>query len=189
MERQESPAPRVDLERYRSYLQLVARMGLDPDLRGKLDPSDVVQQTFLEAHRARKDFEGKDSAQQAAWVRRILVRNLVDAGRALRRGKRDVARERALEATIGESSERLDDWLMKAQPSPSQEAAREERVLLLADALATLPEAEQEALLSRYCRDDSLDAIGEHMGVSRKVVSRLIRQGMKALREKLRELA
>lgn len=191
MTNEESPA--LDLERFRSYLGLVAKMGLDGPLRGKVDASDIVQQTFMEAYRARDDFKGNDTAQQAAWLRQILVRNLADAGRAIRRGKRDVGRERSLDATVGESSGRMEDWLlnaqMNAQTSPSSIAQREERVLLLANALAELPDDEQDALLLRYCRGYSLEAVGEELGVTRKVASRLLRQGMSALRVKLRELA
>lgn len=189
MDQQDSPAPPADFEGFRSYLQLVAKMGIDGDLRGKLDASDIVQQTFLEAHRARADFKGSDTAQQAAWLKQILVRNLVDAARALRRGKRDIARERRLEARIGESSAHMEDWLMGAQTSPSGIVERQERVLILADALAALPQGEQEALLLRYCRGCSLEAVGRELGITRKVASRLLRQGMATLRAKLRELA
>lgn len=188
MDQQESPTPALDLERFRSYLRLVAKMGMEGDLRGKIDASDIVQQTFLEAHRARADFKGNDTAQQAAWLKQILVRNILDAGRALRRGKRDIARERSLDATIGESSGRMEDWLLHAQTSPSGIVARRERVLLLANALAALPEDEQEALLFRYCRGYTLEAVGEQLGVTRKVASRLLRHGMTTLREKLKEL-
>ena len=52
-----------------------------------------------------------------------------------------------------------------------------------------LPEDEQDALLFRYCRGYSLEAVGEELGVTRKVASRLLRQGMSTLRAKLKELA
>jgi hypothetical protein len=69
----------LDAERFRSYLLLLAQMKIDRQLRGKLDASDVVQQTLLEAHQALESFHGHDTAAQAAWLRQILARNKANA--------------------------------------------------------------------------------------------------------------
>src|SRR5262249_9269140 len=92
-----------DLERFRPYVRLLARAGLDPRLAAKLDASDVVQQTMLEAHRDRAEFRGSTSGEWAAWLRQILVRNLANALRDFRRDRRDISREKALEALLAKS--------------------------------------------------------------------------------------
>ena len=59
------------------------------------------------------------SAEQAAWLRRILARNVADALRTAGSLKRDVARERSLEEKLDQSSARLGAWLALDQPSPA----------------------------------------------------------------------
>jgi RNA polymerase sigma-70 factor (ECF subfamily) len=173
------------LGRFREYLLLLARLQLGDRLQGKLDASDVVQQTLLEAHRQMAQFRGQNVAQMAAWLRQMLACNLADAIRALGRAKRDVARQRSLEAALDASSARLASWLAAEQSTPSQQAQRHEDVLRLAEALATLPEAQREALVLRHCQGLSLAGIGQHLGRSPAAVAGLLKRGLRELRVQL----
>jgi RNA polymerase sigma-70 factor (ECF subfamily) len=175
------------LERFRAYLRLLARVQLNPRLKSKLDPSDVVQQTLLQAHQALDQFRGTSDAERAAWLRQILARNLAMAAREFARGKRDVARERSLEASLAGSSSRLDSWLAAEQSSPSQQAERNEQVLRLAEAVEELPEPQREALILHHWQEWSLAEIGEHLGRSRDAVAGLIKRGLKQLRQRLQD--
>jgi RNA polymerase sigma-70 factor (ECF subfamily) len=182
----ESPDPALD--RFRHYLVLLARVRLDPRLKGKLDASDVVQQTLLEAHRDLGQFRGHSAGEQAAWLRQILARNLANAARDLGRAKRDVARERSLEAAVDESASRLEEWLAAAQSSPSQRAQRHERAMRLSEALARLPEPQREAVVLRHWHGWSLADIGAQLGCTTAAVTGLLHRGLKNLRKQLQEL-
>src|SRR5262245_8671787 len=174
------------LERFRPYLLLLARTQLDPRLKGRLDASDIVQQTFLQAHRALAGFRGTTDAERMAWLRQILARCLGHAARDFGRDKRDVAQERSLEAAVEHSSMRLEAWLAADQSSPSQRADRNEQVLRLAAALGELPEAQREALVLHYWQECTVVEIAELMGRSTTAVAGLIKRGLKQLRSLLR---
>jgi hypothetical protein len=72
-------AASAELEQFREYLLLLARVHLGERFRGKLDASGVVQQTLLEAHRKRAQFRGHTAAERAAWLRQMLAYGLADA--------------------------------------------------------------------------------------------------------------
>jgi RNA polymerase sigma-70 factor (ECF subfamily) len=185
MER-EADADGLAVERFRTYLLVLARMQLG-QRAGRLDPSDVVQQTLLDAHRQRGQFRGQSPAEMAAWLRRMLACNLADAWRALKRGKRDVDRERSLEAELADSSARLEAALAAPQSSPSARAVHNERLLHLVDALAAMPEAQREAVVLHYCQALPLAEVAARMGRSPASVAGLLHRGLKALRELLAE--
>jgi RNA polymerase sigma-70 factor (ECF subfamily) len=182
------PDPEGGLGHFRSYLLLLARAHLDPMVRAKVGASDVVQQTLFEAHRDRGQFRGRTVAEQAAWLRNILARNLANVLRDLRRDKRDVAREQPMQAAVDGSAARLEAWLAAEQPSPSQQAERHERAVRLAEALATLPENQREAVVLRHWHGCSLAEIAGRLGCTTAAVTGLLHRGLRNLRQRLHDL-
>ena len=182
-----------DLEQYRPYLMILARTQVpDPARRDRLDLSGVVQQTFLEAHQKIGDFRagapGEESAVMAGWLRQILARNLADALRGQGRAKRDAGRERSLDHELDQSSARLGSALADLdQSSPSQGAHRADRAVLLAWALAGLPEAQREVVLLRHWDGWPLAKGAEQLGRTPASVVGLLQRGLKGLRERLAE--
>jgi RNA polymerase sigma-70 factor (ECF subfamily) len=170
------------LERCRAYLLLLARMQLDPRPQLKVDASDVVQQTLLEAHANAQQLPYEEDGR-LAWLRRALANNLRDALRAVRRAKRDARREQSLDAALEESSARLGNWLAAEQSSPSQRAVRNEDVLRLADAIAALPEGQREAVVLHHLQGWTLSEVAERLARSEPAVAGLLHRGLRRLRE------
>jgi len=183
------PGHDQQLDRFRSYLWLLARLQLDPRLGGKVDPSDIVQQTFVKALQGLEQFRGQTDAELAAWLRQILARTLANALRDLHRDKRDVRRELSLESAVGQSAARLEGWLADIQSSPSERAERNQRLLLLSQALEQLPQAQGEAIILHHLHGWTLDETAAHLGRTAAAVAGLIKRGMKQLREKLNGLS
>jgi RNA polymerase sigma-70 factor (ECF subfamily) len=140
------PNWRKELERFRPYLRLLARLHLDQRFQGKLDPSDVVQDTLLKAHEKIEQFRGDTDEELAGWLRQILANQLLMTARKYSAGARAVGREQSLEEALQESSVRLERWLVAEQSSPSQMAERQERLLRLAEVLGQLPEDQRTAV-------------------------------------------
>jgi RNA polymerase sigma-70 factor (ECF subfamily) len=173
------------LEQYREYLRLLARLQLAPHLRVKLDPSDVIQETMLDAYRKIEQFEGQQSAQFAAWLRTILARNLAMGVRRFARPGRDLHKEQSLQAALEHSSICLENWLGDKQPSPHQLMERNERVLHLAQALAKLPDDQRLAVEMKHLEGLSVAEISREMQRSEIAVAGLLRRGVQKMRELL----
>jgi RNA polymerase sigma-70 factor (ECF subfamily) len=182
---QNAAKPGSDLEKFRSYLGLLVRRRLDGRLQGKLDGSGVVQQTLLEAHQGFSDFRGSSEGELAAWLRRILIRNLTDEARKLDAGKRDLRRERSFEQAVEQSSANLMAWLAQVQSSPSQQAVKHEQLADLISALAHIPEDQRTAVELHHLEGCSLAEVAEHMQRSKQAVAGLLFRALKRLRELL----
>ncbi len=114
-----------DLERFRGYLRLLARVQLRAIPESKVDLSGVVQQTLWEAHRGLNSY-AVAPGQWSAWLRTILAHNLRDEVRRVSAACRDVRRERSIEELLDESSARLESWLAAetSRVSPVEGRAR-----------------------------------------------------------------
>jgi len=171
----------------RDYLVILARRELRNHRRGKLDASDIVQKTLLEAYRSAERFRGHTHAELRAWLRTILTRNLLDEIRYHRRNKRDIAGEVPLEQSLAVSSMRLESLLAGAGRSPRSDVIRNQELGAMARALDALPRAQREAVELHHLHGLSLAETSRQMGRSGPAVAGLIHRGLRRLRILLAE--
>jgi RNA polymerase sigma-70 factor (ECF subfamily) len=173
------------LEGYRDYLRLLARVQLSPRLQAKVDASDVVQQTLLEAHKCQDQYRGQSEAEWLAWLRAILANVLAASARRFATEARDLARERSLEAEVDLSSSRLECLLAADQSSPSERTVRGEDLLRLAHAMACLPPDQRQVVELHHLKGLPLTEVAGRMGRTRPAIAGLLFRALKKLRELL----
>jgi RNA polymerase sigma-70 factor, ECF subfamily len=174
------------LELYRSYLALLARLQIGRRLRGKVDAADLVQETFLEAHRSWAQFRGASEGELIQWLRQILASKLSELiRRYLGTQRRDVRLERDLAGELDQSSRILDQGLVARQSSPSNQAARREQAVLLADALERLPVDYREVIILHHMEELSLPDVARRLGRTEHSVEKLWARALARLRRTL----
>ena len=175
------------LEENRAALLAEAERQLRRRLAARVDSADIIQQTFLEAHRGFERFEGHSEVQFASWLRTILNRNIAGQLRDhTRAAKRDLRRERSLDDSRG-GGEPLWRRIVAGQSTPSQRAMQAEDFARLAVALRALTEDQREAVRLRHLEGWPLARIAERLGRTPAATAGLIKRGVQALRERIIE--
>jgi RNA polymerase sigma-70 factor (ECF subfamily) len=176
------------LELYRRYLTLLARLHIGRRLQGKVDAGDLVQDTFLLAHRDFGRFRGTTEEELIGWLRQILAHSLaMCVRRYYGTQRRDVRLERELAVELDQSSRVLEQGLLAKSSSPSHQAARREQSVLLADALGELTDDYREVIILRHMEGLSFPEVARRMGRTLDSVKKLWPRAMVQLRRALGE--
>jgi len=174
------------LELYRAYLTLLARLQIGRRLQGKVDPCDLVQDTFLEATCHFAQFRGVTEPELTAWLPQILATRLAHpVRRYYGTQSRDVRLERVLEEELNQSSHALDRGLVAPQSTPSQRASQREQAVLLANALSRLPPDYREVIILRHLQGLTFPEVARQMGRSLDSVEKLWVRALPRLRRAL----
>ena len=164
---------------------MLAEQQLDGRLEARLDASDVVQETFLEAHRDFASFRGKSEAEWFEWLNRILSNNVIEAVRRHAGAqKRSVRVERSLHDAT-HSGDELERILSVDESTPGRRAVGNERTRDLEAAIDLLLPDHREAVRLRYLEEYSLSQIAEHLGRSERAVASLLHRAVKDLGRRL----
>jgi RNA polymerase sigma-70 factor (ECF subfamily) len=164
----------------RAYVGFLARSHVESWIQSKVDASDLVQQTLLEAHQAFPRFTGQSEGEWLAWLKQILKHNATDYVRRYGAQKRRARLEVALGGGDQSSLFRAAPELSARIDTPSAIVNRREEEVLVANALETLPDDYQEVIVLRNLQRLPFDEVAERMGRSRPATQML---WMRALRK------
>lgn len=174
---------------YSNYLKLLVTAQLDDRLRGRVSPSDIVQESFFEAHRDFGQFRGHTPGEFVVWLRRIVVNNILRiVEQHVHAEKRDVRREISMEEIgrrLEQSTVRLETLLAVEGESPSRCAVQREDEVRLADTLAQLPGDYREVIILRHIEGLPFEQVGKRMERSAGAVRMLWLRALRMLREQL----
>lgn len=173
------------MEVYRNYVAMLARLQINHRLQGKVSPSDVVQETFLEARRCFSQFRGSCEGELVTWLRTILASRLAGLVRHYSAGRRNIHLEQQLHAELDASTHTLARSLEDDGTSPSERAVRREQAVLLADALAALAADYREVIVLRHLEGLSFSEVASRMDRTVDSVKNLWTRAITKLRQSL----
>jgi RNA polymerase sigma-70 factor (ECF subfamily) len=148
----------------RPWLKMVAERELPVSLRGRIESSDIVQQTLLDAWRGATSFRGTTPQERLAWLRVIMRRVILQHGRSQFATMKRGGHSERLQSELDRTSSRVMELAAGAAPTPAEQAATNESSLLLAQAIERLPPEEQELIRMRHFEHRTHDEIAQHWG-------------------------
>ncbi len=171
--------------RYHATLRGIVAAARDDDLRSRIDPDDVLQQTYVAAFKglAGRHFDGPGAFYK--WLETIARSRLEDQQRALRRGKRDVAREVLPAADRTASYPDLVNRLADPDSTPSRQVAKSEAVAAVMSCLARLDDEQREVIRLRFLESRPVAEVAGRLGKSEAAIHMLCHRALKALREQM----
>lgn len=179
-------AMRALFERHRGRLAKMVEVRMDPRMRRRVDPSDVVQETLVAASQSMERYLAEKPLPFYPWLRQIAWEKLVHLhDRHVRAAKRSVQREHFFQPDLSEESVlELAERFLGSASSPSDAVLRKELRERVRQALDALVEADREVLLLRYLEQLPSREIAAIMGTSESAVNM---RHMRAL-ERMRRL-
>jgi len=153
---------------HRDRLERIVAFRLDPRIRRRIDPADILQDAYLEIARRLPDYLASGQLSFFVWMRQLTLQALIDVHRRHFREKRDVNREIRLAAPAGGDATSLSiaQFLVDQMTSPSQVAVQAEELQRLQQALNSMNDIDREVLALRHFEQLSNQQVAEILGLT-----------------------
>jgi RNA polymerase sigma-70 factor (ECF subfamily) len=163
------------VSRYYPQLLALARSRIGPQLRARLDPADIAQDSLLKSLKARGQFGGQSESQLRAWLRSILTTTVANAVRSFKRSN-NYTRPAPVE---------IANYPDPDAACPERNAIRNEERQRLFRALVQLPSDQRTTVELRFVCGCSLRDISAQTGRTKASIGGLLYRGLKRLRTML----
>jgi RNA polymerase sigma-70 factor (ECF subfamily) len=165
----------------------MVELRIDPVLRRRLDPGDVMQEAWIEIARRVDEWRRQEALPLHVWMRLITGQSLQQLQRRhLATHKRDALREvPAPESRISVSAAGAADAFVASATSPSQAAARGELRARVLAALEELDELDREIVTLRHIEELTNQEIAAELGIDPKAASKRYTRALVRLRPAL----
>jgi RNA polymerase sigma-70 factor (ECF subfamily) len=175
----------------RDRLRKMVRLRLDQRLQGRLDPSDVLQEAFLDVQKKAPDFASRGDLPGYLWLRlitaeRLLILHRHHLGAQVRNAAQEVSLYGGKMPTA--SSQCLANLLLGRLTTPSEAAIRAERQLRLQEALNQMDPTDREVLALRHFEELSNSETAAVLGLSKTAASNRYVRALKRLKDVLASL-
>lgn len=163
---------------------------MDPTMRSKIEPEDILQQVYLETFRAIGQFEYQGPDSFLRWMYAILDRKLIDEHRAMRAERRDVRREVKPSPVSGNQTTYVDllARITSGGGTPSQVVRKEEALGVLAACVATLPDHYRDVIKMRFIEGRPVAEVAKSLKRSIGSIHMICHRALRQLREQAEKL-
>jgi RNA polymerase sigma-70 factor (ECF subfamily) len=162
-----------------------AAAGLEPAVKARCGPDDILQEVYLDVARQIQQFENRGPGSFLSWIHGILNHKLIDAQRAAHAQARDVRREVRAAAAPDDSYWSLLDQVYAESGTPSRVVRRDEALRALLSCLTELSEVHRRVIQLRFLEGLSVDQVAARLGKTSAAVVALSRRALEALRKSM----
>ena len=177
--------------RHRTRLRQMIRLRLDRRLQGRVDPSDVLQDAFIDLSAKLPGYAEKPAIPFFLWLRLVVGERLLRVHRHhLSAAMRDAGREISLArgAVPRASSASLAAQLLGRITSASQAAVRAEHQHRLQEVLNDMDSTDREVIALRHFEELSNDEVASVLGLSKAAASKRYVRAMLRLKAVLTQI-
>ncbi len=177
------------LATYHPALRTRAEARMDPALRNRFEPEDILQQVYLQVIREIDRFEDRGDGSFLGWVSTILDNKLIDVRRAAYRQVRNIAREMPVAAVAPTDSYwNLLDFIYADSGTPSQAARKDEAVGALLACVSRLSELHRQVIQLRFLQGMSVGDVAQELDKTEGAVVALTKRALDSLRKSMDRL-